>query len=118
MIEILIQSPDGVERIELKEQRLFTLGRHASCNIRINDRTLSRFAAALYLNDEGQLTITDGNLATGTPSASGVMINGQRLDPLHGARLNTGDEVKLSDSTSFKFFSRKDEQHDEQATVL
>lgn len=113
MIEILLG-----ERLIQLTQKLTIIGRGENCDVRINDRTISRRHCAIYISD-GTARIVDGDLLTNRPSSNGVTINGKRLDFNHGQILNDGDVVELSLTISFKFFSRKiTEDGDEQSTLL
>lgn len=120
MLEILVQTIDGVKLQELSaNKRLFRIGRHPDCDINIKDSTVSRFHAVLYLNEQEEAIIIDGDLNSGKPSNFGTYINGIKLNNDHGQQLKNGDEVVLSSTVSFKFFSRKlTESGDEQATAF
>jgi pSer/pThr/pTyr-binding forkhead associated (FHA) protein len=87
-------------------KRLVRIGRQLKNDVVIDDPKASRFACAIYTNDDGKSVITDGDIDTGTPSKSGLCINGEKLNPAHGRILENGDTVWLSPNTSFKFFSK------------
>ena len=62
------------------------LGRHATCDVVLNDPQVSRFHARIDKQGPGAATITD------LDSANGVHINGRRIPPRLPQPLRSGDE--------------------------
>lgn len=115
MIEILL----GERLVNLASQKLHIIGRGENCDIQISDRTISRRHCAIYINNEEIASILDGDLIANKPSTNGIRINGIPLRFEYGEILKDGDLVELSPTVSFRFFSRKiTDREDDQSTLL
>lgn len=69
------------------------LGRHASCQVRIDDRSVSRFHACLRW-DAAQ----DRPVLTDASSSNGVRVDGRVIAPQTPVRLRGGEELRLGDA--------------------
>jgi pSer/pThr/pTyr-binding forkhead associated (FHA) protein len=79
--------PDGEEIVVMPLGRLTRIGRRATADIVLDDRTVSR-RHALFIDRGGAPVIADDR------SLNGVFVNGRRV---REARLHHGDEVQIGD---------------------
>ena len=79
--------PDGDEIVVMPLGRLTRIGRRATADIVLDDRTVSR-RHALFMDRGGAAVIADDR------SLNGVYVNGRRV---REARLHHGDEVQIGD---------------------
>lgn len=74
----------------------FMIGRHTSNNLRIEDRTVSRYHATILMSRQG-CYIRDDN------SSLGTYLNGRRIRPNAPVRMRDSDRIKIGQSQIFEF---------------
>ncbi|MCX7640651.1 MAG: DUF5715 family protein [Pyrinomonadaceae bacterium] len=88
-MRLLVSSIDGESRSYNLEDEL-TIGRSASARITVDDPSISRLHATIWLED-GKVWITDEN------STNGTYVNGKRI--FEPTRITENDEIKLGFNT-------------------
>jgi hypothetical protein len=89
--QLIVQTPDGVQQVNLLERQEWTIGRDRANLIRIPDRYASRFHAMLGVYKERHcyfwdLSSRNGSLINGQPFVGSVLLK-------HGDRITIGNTV-------------------------
>ena len=84
---LLVSTPAGTRVVALQGKKAFTVGRGASCDVVIEDDSLSREHARLSF--EGDVTICD------LGSKNGTVVAGQRLAPRAPATIALGTPIEV-----------------------
>ena len=87
---ILLKDPTGAERLIPFDQPVITVGREATCSIRVDSLYVSRQHARFEQRDDGTVLVDLG-------SRNGSLLNGTRVDGT--ARLTPGDVITIADVT-------------------
>lgn len=86
---LTIQSPNGVEKIELKAENTWTFGRSPKNKVRIEDPFASRYHAKLHVNRAHHCYVVD------LSSRNGTLLNDELLSAptwlKHGDRISIGE---------------------------
>ncbi|MDB4939483.1 MAG: uncharacterized protein JWP87_6455 [Labilithrix sp.] len=90
--ELWMSCAAEVVTVALEVGREYTLGRDASCDVPIDDTTVSRLHARLSVRESG-VTITDMG------SSNGTLVSGRRLAPREAAKLVTGTVAEVGQAT-------------------
>jgi len=90
MLEIQLQSADSSAPITINRYN-FLVGRHSTCNLVLNDASVSKMHCVL-LHRGNQVLITD------LGSRSGTIVEGTRLNLAETAPLQHGDQIQLGDA--------------------
>ncbi|MCC6276395.1 MAG: GGDEF domain-containing protein [Oligoflexia bacterium] len=95
---ILLMGPAGVmgKQWPLEKAEL-TVGRDPTCDIHVDEKSMSKRHALVRVKDDGVFIVDQG-------STNGTEFHGQRLDPMKEAKLVDNDTVKLG-NVIFKFVS-------------
>jgi predicted component of type VI protein secretion system len=84
------QPHQGVRTIPLSGGSTFKIGRAVTCDVHIEDSSLSRIHAVIEVSASGALTVID------LGSARGTEVNGS---PINRAALKVGDVMRLGEVT-------------------
>ncbi|MDF1663670.1 MAG: FHA domain-containing protein [Planctomycetota bacterium] len=81
------------------DKKVMTVGRSASCDIRIRDNRISKFHAYIRCDSQNNWSIQDSN------STNGTFISSERIAPDSSFILNSRITLRFSDFCSFKFMT-------------
>lgn len=86
--------------VTLEKEKSYVIGRNPDCQIRLNDKNVSRDHARIVVDKYGNITITD------LGSSNGTFVNGNRISGK--TIIYKGDLVRLG-NTTFNFSVKEDE---------
>jgi len=100
-----------ISEIELKKNSRINIGRADSNDLIIKDATVSKIHASLFLNNDGQLMISD------LGSSNGTFVNGQQIPYGKAYPVSGSDEIRLG-SVKVNFYCHIVESPKESKTIV